>query len=876
MGSQNWTDGFASRFQRRYGYDPRMWLPTLTGRVVGSAGESDRFLWDLRRLVADLVATEYVGGLREESNRRGLKLWLENYGHWGFPAEFLQYGGQADEVSGEFWATGDLGSIELRCASSAAHTYGKPVVHAEAFTSGLHFESTPWSLKKRGDWGLTEGINHWVFHVYIHQPWEDRLPGVNAWFSTEFNRHNTWFEQSRAWVDYYRRCGFLLQQGQPVADIAYFIGEDAPKMTGSRRPALPPGHNFDYINAEVIESRLKVKQGRFVLPDGVSYSVLVLPELKTMRPELLRKLRELVRSGGAILGPAPERSPSRQDFPRCDEEVRKLAREVWGELAGAETRGPLRTHKFGTGRVFVTDDLQPVLRTLGLEPDVAGIDPRQVLWTHRASADTDIYFLSNQTEQTLALTPIFRVRNKAPELWDAVQARIVPAGIYEPAGQGTRVGLTLQGGESVFVVFRSNAKSLVAVRESRLNGKVLQTLKAVREPAGPSQAGVSDVNNFTIVGWVNPVIGIGLPTEANDGVFLNVPRNDAVVPVHGASLSTEPGHVGAGISVGTNGVCVFEHGANYFAPVLVKAAPLTGWQFVAVAYEDGHPSLYLNGALVHQGLTSRKRVHSGAAAESGAPGFRGHTGGFLTYKGALKESQLMALVRSGPPPDASGAPALAWRLLTAKRVQAEVSTNGVFEIDWTSGKVSRFAVTNVANSMEISGPWELHFPKGRDVPEKITLEKLIPLETHPDPAVQYFSGTARYVRTVEVPSEMLGANKRLRLDLGDVNAIPEVWLNGKSVGTLWGPPRSVDITSVVRLGQNSLVVEVTGTWRNRLIGQAKFHGAPSSASNSSPTFTPFLTTDLKLRGTEPLSPFGLIGPVRLVGSVGLEIYVPAP
>ena len=278
---------------------------------------------------------DYVGGLRDACHQHGLKLWLENYGHWGYPAEFLQYGGQTDEVSGEFWATGDLGSIELRCASSAAHIYGKPIVHAEAFTSGVLFESTPWSLKRRGDWALTEGINHWVLHVYIHQPWDDRRPGVNAWFSTEFNRHNTWFEQSRAWIDYYRRCDFLLQQGSHVADVAYFIGEDTPKMTGIRKPALPAGYNFDYINAEVIEQRLRVKDGRFVLPDGMSYRLLVLPELDSMRPELLAKIRDLVKAGGTVLGPPPSRSPSMKDYPR----VRRAREEARRRAVGPDSGG---------------------------------------------------------------------------------------------------------------------------------------------------------------------------------------------------------------------------------------------------------------------------------------------------------------------------------------------------------------------------------------------------------------------------------------------------------------------------------------------------------------------------------------------------------
>ena len=100
-----------------------------------------------------------------------------------------------------------------------------------------------------------------MLHVYIHQPWEDRRPGVNAWFGTEFNRHNTWFDERPTWIDYLRRCCFLLQQGTRVADVAYFIGEDTPKMTGIRQPELPPGRDFDYINAEVIQ-RQAVGPGR--------------------------------------------------------------------------------------------------------------------------------------------------------------------------------------------------------------------------------------------------------------------------------------------------------------------------------------------------------------------------------------------------------------------------------------------------------------------------------------------------------------------------------------------------------------------------------------------------------------------------------------
>ena len=304
-GPQNWTDGFAADFQLRYGYDPLRFLPVMGGRIVGSADQSDRFLWDLRRFVADRIATEYVGGLRDLCHQAGLKLWLENYGHWGFPGEFLQYGGQSDEIGGEFWVGSSLGGVEARAAASSAHTYGKPVVWAEAFTGGPSFTNTPRDLKNLGDWSFAEGVNQFVLHVYIHQPWEDKKPGVNAWFGTEFNRHNTWFDASKPWIDYLRRCSVMLQTGKHVADVAYYIGEDTPKMTGARNPELPAGYDFDYINSEVIEKFLSVKNGRFVLPDGMSYRLLVLPESATMRPAVLKKIGLLVADGGAVLGPAP-------------------------------------------------------------------------------------------------------------------------------------------------------------------------------------------------------------------------------------------------------------------------------------------------------------------------------------------------------------------------------------------------------------------------------------------------------------------------------------------------------------------------------------------------------------------------------------------
>ena len=458
-GSQNWTDGLTADFHRQYGYDPTPWLPVLTGRIVGSAARSDRFLWDVRRLVADRVAYQYVGGLRDVSNRHGLKLWLENYGHWGFPGEFLQYGGQSDEIGGEFWNEGELGNIECRAASSAAHIYGKNKVAAESFTAGgLAYQRYPALLKKRGDWSFTEGINNTLLHVFITQPYADRVPGVNAGFGTEFNRNNTWFEQSKAFVDYLRRCMFMLQQGKPVNDVAYFIGEDTPKMTGVRNPELPPGYSFDYINAEVIKNRVRVQDGNLVLPDGMSYRLLVLPQLETMRPELLHKIRDLVAQGAVILGPAPTRSPSLQNYPAADTEIKKIAADLWGTVNGKT----VKSATFGKGMVMMGLDMQTVLNQLKVRPDFKvsasqSASSPAVLYAHRTLKEGEIYFLTNQTDRNTTISPAFRVVGKQPELWDPVTGdrRSLPA--FTTHRGSTTVPLKLAPLQSCFVVFRKVA-----------------------------------------------------------------------------------------------------------------------------------------------------------------------------------------------------------------------------------------------------------------------------------------------------------------------------------------------------------------------------------------------------------------------------------
>ncbi|MES1167050.1 MAG: glycosyl hydrolase, partial [Pseudomonadota bacterium] len=321
-GTNNWTDEIAAEFQKRRGYSPTPYLPALTGRIVENADVSDRFLWDFRRTLADLWADAHYGVLAAKLREKGIGIYAEAAGvSLEMPEDTLLNKSKVEIPMGEFWVR-DLHPRlmylqDVRGAASAAHVYGKPLVGAESFTGGGY--ESPYTLKKVADYWLAQGVNRLVFHTSAHQPL-DTKPG-NTMVGTHLNRNITWAEQAAPFFTYLARECHMLQQGKSVADLAYLLNEGAPSTppiwAGGTRPTPPEGFDFDFINADVLLNRMTVAEdGRLVLPDGMSYRALVLPETDRMRPELLKKIRELVQGGALLIGPKPTRSPSLDRYPQ--------------------------------------------------------------------------------------------------------------------------------------------------------------------------------------------------------------------------------------------------------------------------------------------------------------------------------------------------------------------------------------------------------------------------------------------------------------------------------------------------------------------------------------------------------------------------------
>jgi hypothetical protein len=438
-GGQNWTPRMREEFRHRRGYDMTPFLPVMTGRIVQSREVSERFLWDVRRTISDLMSDNYFGYFAELCHRQGMMMSVEPYGG---PYESLQVGSTADIPMGEdMW---EPTNETIRLAASLSHVYGRRLAGAEAFTANGrrgNWRNYPYSLKPLGDMLFTQGINRLTIHRYVHQPWMGRYPGMGmGQWGVNFERTNTWFEQSVEWIMYITRCQYLLQQGRCVADVAYFGGEGSPIDLKTGDPTVPAGFNWDAVNADVLMNHAKVENSRIVLDSGMGYAVLVLaPDDSLMRPPLLRKIKDLVSAGATVVGRKPRRSPSLENYPNCDREVKALADELWD-----------------SAKIGPAQSLDGILGQKGLKPDFECETP--LSYIHRTMANAEVYFVSNQQDIYVQANCTFRVPGKRPELWHPDSGLIENAPVYSEKHGRTTVLIPLEPCGSVFVVFRRPAE----------------------------------------------------------------------------------------------------------------------------------------------------------------------------------------------------------------------------------------------------------------------------------------------------------------------------------------------------------------------------------------------------------------------------------
>ena len=465
----NWTPTLRAEFQKRRGYDLLPWLPVLAGRVVNSREASNRFLFDYRRTLGDLAIDGHFKIFRDRAHAHGISIHPESGGPHAVPIDAQQCLGMDDAPMSEFWAwswthrIGDANRFFVKQPASAAHTYGHKLVFAEGFTTiGPHWQEKLWdNLKPAFDKALCEGLNVLVWHAFVCSPESEGIPGQQYFAGTHLNPNVTWWEKSAPFFSYINRCQWLLQQGNFSADVLYFYGDHVPNFTQHKRtdPArVGDGYDYDVITAEAIIARARVKDGRIVLPDGMSYRLLVLPPRDVISLPVLKKISELVKAGATVVGAKPAHGEALDNFVSTDAEVKKIADELWGSQTGK-------------GRVIAHQTAREVLLADGVRPDFTS-DARAPLdldFIHRTADGAEIYFVANRTNFSGKATGSFRVTGKAPELWNAVTGEKKFADRYEVKDGQTFVPLDFAPCGSWFVIFREATKAHPATTKPTIN-----------------------------------------------------------------------------------------------------------------------------------------------------------------------------------------------------------------------------------------------------------------------------------------------------------------------------------------------------------------------------------------------------------------------
>jgi hypothetical protein len=768
MSSQNWSGRFREEFTHRRGYDPVRFLPTFGGHVVDNSEISERFLWDVRQTGQELVVEKHVTRLCQLGQRYGLQLSLEPYDL--SPCADLTLGSIADVPMGEFWSKGwdvktDFSIVE---AASLGHTLGRPIIGAEAFTAdkGENGQQYPGSMKAQGDWAFCAGMNRFVIHRYQAQPWMNRYPGMmmgtDGGYGVEWQRTQTWWDMAWAYHLYLSRCQQMLRRGLFVADILYLALEGAPNIFLPPRSAMRVGemrdrlgYNFDGCAPGTFIERASVKEGRIVFPDGMSYRLLVLPRSETMTPQLLEKILQLVEDGATVIGAPPRKSPSLENHPQCDEQVKKLARKLWGR-EGDTTH----SRKVGKGRVIYDAEATPAENNpLALA---------QWIWFPEGSVATP----------------------------PAVGKRYFHRSFQVDAGQKLQSAQVTMTADCSFE-FYVNGQSLGGADTHSLWTKDVSDLLK----AGENTLTVTAKNGG------NPLPRGGLVGMLSIR-FVDGSSIVLYTDSQWGSSRTKHGAFVAAAELGAAGTSPWNLDESAFAeyeayPHYSKTAEVLSGMGVPPDFEGGESVRYIhrrNGAEdLYFVANSENRIEATTC--------RFRVGGrqpewWDPLTGASRDLPEFT--------EEDGFTTVPLRL------EAFESGFVVFRRPSGSARKSGRNFPELTTVITLTEPWEVSFDPKWGGPEKVQFASLEDWTKREEPGIKYYSGNAVYQTSFDLPTA--ATEVAHYLSFGKVKNLASVKLNGRELGIVWCDPWRVVIPAgVLQKQNNTLQIVVVNLWINRLI-----------------------------------------------------------
>ncbi|HNZ48542.1 MAG TPA: glycosyl hydrolase, partial [Candidatus Hydrogenedentes bacterium] len=771
VGGQNWTDNFQDEFEKRRGYDILPWLPVVSGRILDSGTSSERFLWDLRQTVSEMIVEYHGLQMQRLAHDSGLKLSIEAYDMT--PCGNMNLSAAADVPMCEFWSDTFDTRYSVREAASAAHIYGKPIVAAEAFTSVDKWLLHPGAIKTNGDWAFSEGVNRLVIHRYIHQPFMQIRPGLSLGpHGLHYERTQHWWKMARPWHEYLARCQNALRH-PAEADLLYLSLEGAPNVFQGPEPA-PRGYKYDACTADALLRRVRCEDGFLVSDGDARYRMLILPDSEIMSVPLLEKIAEMVRNGALVVGLPPLRAPGLSGFPEQDEKLRKLAAELW---PGERRPAGFQEISFGKGKIFWGGDLHPDSQ---LREEKNPLADAEWIWC--------------DAEDALAASPGKRFFKKEflvaeedmPE--EAVLSatadnafRLWVNGAY--AGEGT--SFTIIYSFDVLEYMRPG-KNLIAFEVENTgeeaNPAGLVAALHILCRSGKEEVLITDASWFSArevaPGWqetsVNPaewqsVQVLGYMGMMPWGLIKLAPKRPSLYPPS-AALEALLQDLGTPPDFEAPPALRFIHrrtveGALYFvsngsasavdAEVLFRAA-------------DGSP------LLLHPEDGSVRTLPEYTLLEDGRTSIPLH----------FEEGESYFILFSSKPE--------------------------------STARVAPKNFVAYEKLAEISGPWQVSFDPALGGPEEpVLFSELTDWSLHTSPEIRYYSGPAIYSCDFEV-GEGMAELPGLQLDLGTVNVAASVQLNGQDLGICWKKPYRLPLGASLRAGMNHLEINVVNLWVNRI------------------------------------------------------------
>jgi len=463
-GSQNWSVNFPDEFRKRRGYDLMPLLPVMAGFPLQSAEFSEKVLRDVRETISELISDVFYHVLATEAAKIGCEFSSQCVAPT-MVADGMLHFNKVDRPMGEFWLkspTHDKHN-DMLDAIHAARIYGKRIVQAEGFTQlRTTWDEHPAMIKPLLDYNYALGINKMFFHVYVHNPYTDRRPGMTLdGIGLYYQRDQIWWKHARAMTQYMERCQALLQYGDPVIDIAVYTGEEVPRRTMLPNRLVPmlPGIFGEQKVKEEAERLKNEGLPLRVIPVGVTHSAnMADPEkwsdalngyqYNSFNKDALLRLAKVKENGltfggsnvykVVVLASAHPLNPA--NIPLSDESQKKL-------------------DQFRKAGVKFADLPwnEPDFSALGIEKDL--IVPENIAWTHRSGPEANIYFVSNQEDATRHVEISARIAGREPEIWYPADASVEKPESWRREGSRTIITTTMAPFESFFIVFRKETRS---------------------------------------------------------------------------------------------------------------------------------------------------------------------------------------------------------------------------------------------------------------------------------------------------------------------------------------------------------------------------------------------------------------------------------